>query len=55
VPAEAGAGPDVVHIGFTAPNVTPSVDQPFGGSIPVSKANPDEVPAGLASIFREAA
>jgi hypothetical protein len=26
VPAEAGAGPDVVHIGFTAPDVTPSVE-----------------------------
>jgi hypothetical protein len=46
VPAEAGAGPDVVHIGFTAPDVTPSVDQPFGGSMPVSKANAVEVRAG---------
>jgi sulfite oxidase len=36
--AEAGPGRGAAHVAFTAADVSPSVDQPYGSSIPLSKA-----------------
>jgi sulfite oxidase len=43
--AEAGLRPDAAHIAFTGADVSPSArpPQPFGGSIPVSKATAGDV------------
>jgi sulfite oxidase len=36
--AEAGPGAGAAHVAFTAPDVSPSVDQSYGSSIPLPKA-----------------
>jgi sulfite oxidase len=41
--AEARPGAGAAHVAFTAPDVSPSVGQPFGSSIPLPKASSGEV------------
>jgi sulfite oxidase len=41
--AAAGLRPGAAHVVFTAPDVAPSVDQPFAGSVPLQKACAGEV------------
>jgi sulfite oxidase len=41
--AEARPGAGAAHVAFTAPDVSPSVHQPFGSSIPLPKASSGEV------------
>jgi sulfite oxidase len=41
--AAAGPAPGAAHVAFTAPDVSPSVDQPYGSSIPLPKACAGEV------------
>jgi sulfite oxidase len=41
--AEAGPGAGAGHVAFTAPDVSPSVHQPYGSSIPLPKASSGEV------------
>jgi sulfite oxidase len=36
--AEAGPGAGAAHVAFTAPDVSPSVAEPYGSSIPLAKA-----------------
>jgi sulfite oxidase len=40
--AAAGPGACAAHVTFAAPDVSPSVEQPYGGSIPLSKARSGE-------------
>jgi sulfite oxidase len=41
--AAAGPRPVAAHVAFTAPDVSPSVDEPYGSSIPLPKACSGEV------------
>jgi sulfite oxidase len=41
--AEAGPAAGAAHVAFTAPDVSPSVGQPYGSSIPLPKARSGEV------------
>jgi sulfite oxidase len=41
--AETGVRPEAAHVALTAPDVAPEAHEPYGGSIPVSKATAGEV------------
>ncbi|MCW2718515.1 sulfite oxidase [Pseudonocardia sp.] len=41
--AAAGPAPGAAHVAFLAPDISPAVDQPYGSSIPLTKACSGEV------------